>query len=70
MAVSAPVQVIPLKTGVPVLSAITCCRSCFIKNGLHHKPHMAYCDEQGCAVKGCENPSAYMVALSPFEISK
>lgn len=56
-----------LKQNEPLLVGFCVCRSCFMKLELQHKPHTANASEQTCAVKGCENPSAYIAAVSPFE---
>jgi hypothetical protein len=70
MAEKPPSQVLALKKDTQQLVAISVCRSCFMKNSLKHKPHMAYADPIVCAIKGCENPSAYMVSLTPYEMSQ
>ena len=55
-----------LKKDCGVRAAFAVCRSCYVR-GFQDKPCCVH-TESLCALKGCENDSAYLVVSSPFEI--
>ena len=63
-----PEHTVPeLKEDAKILAAVGVCRFCFLTRGLDNKPTMPFASEALCSIKSCENGTAYLVALSPYD---
>ena len=58
-----------LKDNAQPLAAIPVCRTCLVTKGLKSKPHKEYAEERLCSVVGCENTTAYLALLTPYEFN-
>lgn len=65
-----PETLIVLKAESPALTAVRVCRSCFVARNLKDKPALPHAESDDCAIKGCENPSAFIVAFSPYDLKQ
>lgn len=65
-----PETLIELKSESPTLTAVCVCRSCYVARNLKEKPALPHAADDVCSFKGCENPSAFIVAFSPYDLKR